>query len=355
MKNKDYINSRPSNVNNIGEDLSGAQRHHFKTYDEKQAIKVKNKESKDIKTTLDKLKAKAIESQDTQDLYNYHFQYLVLKYDFKSSNADELKEEIKLKRSFATDNRTSENISTFNKALNALNKFRKIEWAINSNYTYSIEELFKKLEPKAALRYVENNGKTYNWSTLEQKSSAFNIHYLKTNLRALQFGNSVTDKERIYLTNSLTNELQIFKCTFNHLDLSKIGFSFGARGKAGSVAYFQPSSNIISVNRHNIGSLIHEIGHYLDYTLGEYKLSNSITIEMKKEYFQKLKTSQVDPNFRKYLMKPTEIFARLFEQYCLSLKCFTEFGLTVDQSIMPELNKVNFEFISKMIGGESWT
>ena len=354
MENKEtqYQNARPSTIANIGEDIKGAQRHNFKTYDEQQELKAKNKVTKSIKKELDSLKEKAIESQCKEDLLAYHLRYLQLKYNFKSVDVIDLKTEVQAMRVLAKARSTSEAISTFNKALRALDKFRRVQWAVERDCSYSIARHFKKLEPKAAFRYVENNGKTFNWSSLDQASNPENIDFLSKELRALQFGNSVPDKERIYLTNALTEDLKTFMQTFKHIDLSPLGLSFGARGKAGSVAYFQPDSNIISVNRHNIGSLIHEIGHYLDYNLTVQKLSNLITREMRAEYRDKLQANKIDPRHMSYLLKPTEIFARLFENYCLSLNCFKEFSLTVDESIMPDLNEVNLKFITDCISKE---
>jgi len=91
--------------------------------------------------------------------------------------------------------------------------------------------------------------------------------------RGIQFGNSMTDDERQH---------HVTKCTEAFADLAdvlgipeeytswkgKLAIAFGARGKGGAVAHYEPSQVAINLTRKNgVGSLAHEWGHFFDHQL----------------------------------------------------------------------------------------
>ena len=91
--------------------------------------------------------------------------------------------------------------------------------------------------------------------------------------RGIQFGNSMTDDERVH---------HVQKCTEAFADLAdildipeeytswkgKLAIAFGARGKGGAVAHYEPSKMVVNLTRKNgVGSLAHEWGHFFDHQL----------------------------------------------------------------------------------------
>jgi len=107
------------------------------------------------------------------------------------------------------------------------------------------------------------------------------INYLtkKAGMRAIQWGNSVTDNEREIHAEHVSNA---FKDLTDNLNLpeemasfnGKLALAIGARGKGSFAAHYEPSDVIINLTRKSgVGSLSHEWWHFFDNSIG--KLSNS--------------------------------------------------------------------------------
>lgn len=102
------------------------------------------------------------------------------------------------------------------------------------------------------------------------------------NLRAAQWGESVSDKER---KDHLKNACESLSDLQDALGLSnemisfggKLGIAFGARGRGNALAHFEPGHNVINLTRKNgIGALAHEFGHALEHNLYDMKKSGGL-------------------------------------------------------------------------------
>jgi hypothetical protein len=127
--------------------------------------------------------------------------------------------------------------------------------------------------------------------------------------------------------------------------ISGVNWSFGARAKAGSVAYYQHTGRIISVNRNNIGSIIHELGHWIDFRAG--RLSDRISFKTRTQYAESL--PDMDQATYRYYTNRVEIFARAFEAYCLQK--MPRFGAFAQGTgnYLPELNEELIQLIEEAI------
>ena len=329
-----YYNAKPSKVTNIGLDVSGAKRMHFDTYEtdaEKEARKRFNTGLTDIKKAI---KSEVLCTNPDRikliDLLNKQFELI---YGF-SGLLPNVRAIISEKRQEALkEGKTSE----FNKMIRAYNTLSRDMYRLNNEYSfkYYIQKMKSRYEPKDS--FTEESGAIFNWKEFEcNEDISGKVSYLKDNARAVQFGNSVSDKERGYILIELTSFLENWKLNpiLSCIDLSPVSWSFGARGKAGSVAYYQHGQRLISVNRNNIGSLIHELGHYIDGTKGNvsYEISNRTVNEYRDRIKEGLSRNQLS-----YYCKREEIFARAFEAYCYKVASFKPFAQT-GKSFLPELN-----------------
>ena len=109
-------------------------------------------------------------------------------------------------------------------------------------------------------------------STQESQEAAL----LKSNgMRGLQWGNSVTDDERAHhlkeaalAFNDLAEVtgLPPAMASFN----GRLGLAFGARGRKGALAHYEPDQRVINLTRKGgVGTLAHEWGHFFDNILSE--------------------------------------------------------------------------------------
>ena len=111
---------------------------------------------------------------------------------------------------------------------------------------------------------------------LEAKTANDATAYMvdKIGLRGVQFGNSVSDKEREHhATMAAGALLDLADVTGLPLDAisldGKLGLAIGARGRAGALAHYEPSSKVINLTRKNgVGSFAHEWGHAFDHEMG---------------------------------------------------------------------------------------
>lgn len=332
-----YYNAKPSNISNIGADVSGAKRMHFDTYEtdaEKEVRERKKALDNGLKVIKEQLKAEILSAVPNRELIskllNQQFSLAHgLEYDSPESRSI-----IQERRNAAV---TRESIAEFNKMIRAMNGLRRDLRAVQSDYYFKLYILKMRARYQPKHSFVEQTGKTFNWKDFTTTENVTEkIDYLKTNAKAVQFGNSVSDKERGYILVELTKFLKDWSIVegLNNIDLSPVAWSFGARGKAGSVAYYQNANKLISVNRNNVGSLIHEIGHFIDAVSGN--VSNSMSYEAVAYYRNSIK-DQVAGTDLKYYCQRCEIFARAFEAYCFSIYAgFSEFA-QCGKDYLPEL------------------
>ena len=344
----EYYNAKPCNISNIGADIAGAKRMHFDTYEtdvEREAKERRKAHDKGLRVIKEQFKAEILSNSTSalilSDLLNQQF-FVQFGFDTSTKEASE----IVSTRRFAAN--TRESIAAFNKMVRAYNRLRNDIREVNSSHYFAwfVGKMRRKFQPKQPF-----SGASYQWKDFEPSQVDITqvVESLKLYSRAVQFGNSVTDKERGHILVKLSEFIQTWKENemLNRIDLSPIGWSFGARGKTGSVAYFQPGANVISVNRNNVGSLIHEVGHYLDYAAS--KVSNGITYDTVSKYADTL-PKDMDKKSLRYYCKREEIFARAFEAYCfkhyLGFDKFAQCG----KAYLPELNENLISVVEKALG-----
>jgi hypothetical protein len=192
----------------------------------------------------------------------------------------------------------------------------------------------KRYQTKESIK--EETGRRLDWKTFKADKPT-DIKAVEAATRAIQFGNSVSDNERAYILNEMVEFLAQWKAAFPSIDLFPVGWSFGARGRAGSVAHFEPTANIISMNRDRIGSLVHELGHYIDYKNNQ--VSRRIPYHVIAAYRVKLEANLpgLSPKQRSYYLSREEVFARAFEAYCQDRFKFCKFAADGAGNDWPEL------------------
>lgn len=121
--------------------------------------------------------------------------------------------------------------------------------------------------------YVEVAERTGGRDTPEGQSF-LKKHLLETvGLRGIQFGNYVSDDERIHhlkkAAEAFVDLADVTGLPDNAASLKgAIGLAFGARGNAGALAHYEPDTKVINLTRKSgVGSLAHEWGHALDHFL----------------------------------------------------------------------------------------
>lgn len=177
-------------------------------------------------------------------------------------------------------------------------------------------------------------------------------------LRAVQFGNSLSDSQRQVWVNSAFDALADLSkaVAFERrwVGLGGLAIAFGARGQGGAMAHFEPNLNVANLTRERgAGSFAHEWGHALDFRLmktigfkpkGDLRLASTMVfhhltpflLDQKSlhlleilssitEFFrQGRKSSGFVSNARriseghragKYWCEPHELFARAFEAF----------------------------------------
>lgn len=327
------FNEKPSKHSNLGQDIKGAARHHRDTYETPEELRAKafkKQSTQDLKALESEYKAKLQEALTSNPesakavLIEYEFKKAVtgcdLLKDFQGSTLADL-------RALALSTTEPQTRELLRKKFNSLNtKCHKIKYRIRQF------ELAQYFEPKTRNSFTEINGRKTDWALESSANISEAKAHLNQAVNAVQFGNSVPDAEREYCLQNLSESIKLLS---QHLDINfqSLGFSFGARGKAGSIATYQDSLKVIAINRHWDGALVHEIGHAVDYQLG--LISSELPRTLINKYSEKLGN-----NFNnRYYMGRKEIFARLFEQWVkVSIPEISSFAqFTFDESVMPEL------------------
>lgn len=331
-----YYNAKPSNITNLGKDVAGAKRMNFDTYEtteEKATRKRKNASDKRLK---EELKA-AILSDSPSRIVITQLLCQQFESDFGfSCNADNAHAIMLERRALAVDKETR---SAFNKMVRSFYRTRKTLSRIESEYYFNryLESARKKYAPRQS--FVGQSGARFSWKEFQEVSDITpHLTFLKYSTSAVQFGNSVSDKERAYIVKELSDFISAWDASplTKNASISAVSWSFGARGNAQSVAFFQPGQKVISVNRDNIGSLVHELGHFLDDKAGD--VSRKISWQTVQNYVATL-PENLSSAQRRYYGSKVEIFARAFEAYCFSKQAGFSTFAQCGKDFLPELNE----------------
>lgn len=345
----EYYNAKPSNISNLGLDVSGAKRMHFNTYET-----LEERESRKQKTSNEKSHREAFKTAIFAENPDKNLIKLLISEKFKKdynfdATADNARFIITERRKSLPTPCTRGEAREFNKMINSFNSLKKDFIDIDSDYYFSkwLEKARKRYSSKNS--FVEQSGQKFSWKKFQESDKGnleLAIIYLKDYSKAVQFGNSVSDKERAYIIKELCNFIQAFKLGItSKIDIEQVSWSFGARGKTTSVAYYLASKKLISVNKDNIGSLIHEIGHYID------DVSNNISRKMSYKTICEYEKTLPDLMSRKekmYYCSKHEIFARAFEAYCFRYASFSQFA-QCGKSYLPELNQELIDLIESAL------
>lgn len=166
-------------------------------------------------------------------------------------------------------------------------------------------------------------------------------------LKGFQFGNWVKQIDRVNHFGGCVLALADLRALMHSKNLGfdhNIGVAFGARGRSGNAAHFEPSLMMINLTKQaGAGCLAHEYGHALDYFFGmrvdvargiaslSDGSSTSKTIllyggafrRQMAEVLRKIIATESYENWHKkhkkswrYWGNHTEMFARCFEQWC---------------------------------------
>lgn len=177
---------------------------------------------------------------------------------------------------------------------------------------------------------------------------------LNLNIKKLQFGSSLTKKEKqehIDSTyNSLTNLALALNISKDFIGLGNT-ITYGLKGKSGSKAHYEKDKFIINLNRKNgAGSLAHEWAHSLDnYVANVFNmkgLANDTIVFLRLDKFKKLMrglrycedgsytyfclnafTKEIEEG-KLYWSKDEELFARALTSYIKDK--LTDIGITDD-------------------------
>ena len=169
----------------------------------------------------------------------------------------------------------------------------------------------------------------------------------KYSLKGIVFGNYVTQEERYHFLYKISKQLEILAkiAGSNNLGRNVLIIAFGAQGKRGSLAHYNPSKQLINLNRGRKGkyeevlmgedSFVHEYAHFIDFMQGRKDQLISVNFANKyggskngcnpdtflyssviknvftncKNYIDNLQGSKM----AEYLLSDIEIFARMFE------------------------------------------
>jgi hypothetical protein len=346
-----YVNAKPSEVSNLGEEVLGAARHRNDTYDNPEAERVaraKKQSAKDLKAlrlaAIEGLKVALSESTEAAKLYlqKYELDRCIISHPkFASGKSLQDLKAIVLAETDRADRESMRKL--FNLAGGRIHKIKYMRPILVSSY----------FDTKTKDHFRESNGRTAPWSTPNLKLSSETRQAVLNVTRAVQFGNSIPDSERDHVIYSLNLGLNWLKGMLPNFDYQSLAFSFGARGNAKSVAYYQASNNLISVNRHNEGSVVHEIGHAIDAKLGcRFNIPSSI----RERYVAQVRASNFSTSHKAYLCKSTEIFARLFESYVWTIaKEKNLFMIFIDSTCpsIPVMDAETLEFMKKELSSIS--
>lgn len=170
------------------------------------------------------------------------------------------------------------------------------------------------------------------------------------NLKGFEFGNWLSNQDRVDYAVACEGALRDLAKIIGSKNIGMgglVGIAFGARGRGGAEAHYEPDTNMINLTKmKGAGTLAHEYGHAIDYIIGGYvdqnknflaltggrstarkynpknvggklrTMANEIVDYINTtESYRKIRNKKAD-QLDGYWFRRTEIFARWFEQYC---------------------------------------
>jgi hypothetical protein len=147
----------------------------------------------------------------------------------------------------------------------------------------------------------------------------------------------------------IAEQFMAFKETFfSSVDASTVSIRFRKLGNHKALGLFYPSVSCLCVDVSSPSSLTHEFGHMIDYLNGNLSLKPEFikVLNLYEKHISKKMTE--DKAFatlmngkgkynKSYFLKPTEIFARSFELYCVKV-------LNVNNSLVPAEDSFGLEY-----------
>lgn len=304
-------NEKPSSVPNIGNDITGAKRHNFDTYEsnEERVLRERKKsEKKSLKTLKSDTLSSLTEDNFAFSLANYEFRRFLVVFEKFDQTVNYSIENMALLKAHVIESKTLVDREIFNCYAKNFNKLARQLSRLKYNVR-TLDDAKAYLSPKTKDSFREVNGHEVPWST---DSKSFDAMALAARVNGVQYGNSLSENERIYVSENLIKSIDILD-KYLTIDFKSLGFSYGARGRAGSIAHYQDSNKVLAFNRGWDGALIHELGHAIDYALG--LVSHGIPYSIRKAYRAKLEKHPILKLKLKYYMNNKEIFARMFEAW----------------------------------------
>lgn len=325
-------NERPSKFTNVGEDVCGAARHRNDTYDnaEQRAKKIAKKEAdqwkkarktqlaEDLATKGDDIaQLRDVVCQYELDLFFHEFTMITKTYDTK-----ELRAQVStFVRSYTPTIGASIGINyetcrtmvrAYNRLAKKISKIRNYSgWGGNT-----VEELknWAGSKQRTVKAFSELCGRKGEWTGTDLPVAS-NI-----SVRAIQWGNSVTDKERAFVLAELNASIDTLSSLATSTGtegetsrlkavIAETAYAFGARGRKGALAHYEYLGKVLNINHGVFGCLVHEIGHAISKGEG-------IPESVLQAYRQKVMSHPILKINAGYYLDKAEIFARAFERYC---------------------------------------
>jgi hypothetical protein len=360
MGTQRQFNERPSKYRNIGHDIQEAHRHKFSTYEtdeEKTKRETADKLTKDRKQLKQEYAIKLSSVNTLEDAINiikeYETEYCLLTCRTIGVKCVSLEELRNIVLSTLNDYKKIEDPEERKKVFDKSEFLRRaynraISKRRNIRRIQSLEYAQKYFGKRQVIQFTEYNGKSSPW-ILEGSFDSSCVEYLKNTVGAIQFGNSVTDKEREFCLHNLSETIKKLKSYFTKFDFKSLGYAFASRGKKGSIAHYSSKHKVLAFNHGWIGSFIHELGHAIDDSLN--RASKNIPLSLIDKYRKKLENLRLPSIAFRYYLKENEIFARLFEVYIRDQNIgLSPWALTVQtEDLMPDLCNEAKEFMDKTL------
>jgi sulfur relay (sulfurtransferase) DsrC/TusE family protein len=141
----------------------------------------------------------------------------------------------------------------------------------------------RKLNLAVEKKVIRKGGKSFEGLSIAEMQNKLSSDF---QFKAIQYGNSVPDDERQYHTKwaleSMSDLAEITGLPIEQITArGKLAIAFGARGRSGAAAHYEPGMKIINLTRANgYGSLAHEWAHFMDNILSP-DMNDHITLNPK--------------------------------------------------------------------------
>lgn len=157
----------------------------------------------------------------------------------------------------------------------------------------------------------------------------------------------------------IEDEFLAFKEThFSFIDASKNSLRFRRLGNHKALGLYYPSVKCLCVDIHSPSSFVHEFGHLIDYCYGNLSIKTEFTdirflyksrlleYMRKDDGFSKTMNGKTKYNLDYYL-KPTEVFARCFEIYCVRVLNISNSIVKQEFGLPYPMDEVFIEYIKE--------